>query len=146
MAAALPGAPGGGFRAELAPVDGIVGALDDLALPACVASSGTLEKMRLTLGLTGLLNRFGGRIFSSTEVANGKPAPDLFCHAASELGVGPDRCVVVEDSKAGVEAARAAGMRSLGYSGGLTPRAWLEGPDTVVFDDMSDLVALISVV
>jgi HAD superfamily hydrolase (TIGR01509 family) len=131
------------LRAELVPVPGIASALDDLGVPSCVASSGTHEKMRLTLGLTGLHDRFAGRIFSATEVASGKPAPDLFLHAATRMGVEPARCVVVEDSAAGVEAARAAGMRALGYAGGLTPADWLEGPGTVVFDDMRALVPLI---
>ena len=131
------------FRSELAAVAGIEAALDQLAIPACVASSGSQQKVRFTLGLTGLLERFDGRIFSATEVQHGKPAPDLFLHAAAQLGVAPGACVVVEDSKWGVAAARAAGMRSLGYAGGLTPRAWLEGPGTVVFDDMADLVELL---
>ena len=60
------------------------------------------------------------------------------------MKVRPQQCVVVEDSRSGIEAARAAGMRSLGYAGGITPAAWLEGPGTVVFDDMADLVALIA--
>jgi HAD superfamily hydrolase (TIGR01509 family) len=132
------------FRAELEAVPGVVAALDRLTVPTCVASSGTFEKMALTLGLTGLAERFTGRIHSATEVAAGKPAPDLFLHAASRMGVVPARCVVVEDSAAGVQAARAAGMRSLGYAGGLTPASWLEGPGTVVFDDMADLVDLVA--
>jgi HAD superfamily hydrolase (TIGR01509 family) len=132
------------FRAELRAVPGVVAALDRLTVPSCVASSGTHEKMRLTLGLTGLLDRFAGRISSATEVARGKPAPDLFLHAASRMGVAPARCVVVEDSAPGVQAARAAGMRSLGYAGGLTPPSWLEGPGTVVFDDMADLDRLVA--
>lgn len=132
------------FRDELTAVDGIASALDALSLPTCVASSGTHEKMQLTLGLTGLHERFAGRIFSTTEVAAGKPAPDLFLHAAASMGVTPDRCIVVEDSRSGVEAARAAGMRSLGYAGGLTPPAWLEGPGTTVFENMTDLPALIA--
>jgi HAD superfamily hydrolase (TIGR01509 family) len=132
------------FRAELVPVAGVATALDQLNVPYCVASSGTHDKMRLTLGLTGLLERFDGRMFSTTEVPNAKPAPDLFLHAASRMGVEPDHCVVVEDSKSGIAAARAAGMRSLGYAGGLTPAAWLEGPGTVVFDDMTDLLSLIA--
>ena len=131
------------FREDLAAVDGIEQALDELAVHACVASSGSHEKMRLTLGLTGLYERFRDRIFSVTEVTRGKPAPDLFLHAARRCGVVPERCLVVEDSKAGVEAARAAGMRSLGYAGGLTPASWLEGPGTTVFTDMSDLPLLI---
>ncbi|MEU5724998.1 HAD family hydrolase [Micromonospora sp. NPDC047738] len=129
--------------AGLTPVDGIHEALDEITLPTCVASSGTHEKMRHTLGRTGLYPRFEGRIFSATEVAHGKPAPDLFLHAAAMMGVSPAACVVVEDSQYGVQAARAAGMRCFGYAGGLTPARRLEGPDTVVFDDMRKLPALL---
>ncbi|MET9463835.1 HAD family hydrolase [Streptomyces sp. NPDC006544] len=130
--------------AELVPVDGIREALGAITLPTCVASSGSHEKMRHTLGHTGIYAHFEGRIFSAAEVAHGKPAPDLFLHAARRMGVEPSACIVVEDSKYGVQAARAAGMRSLGYSGGLTPAEWLEGPDTVVFDDMRKLPLLLS--
>ncbi|HKA68707.1 MAG TPA: HAD family hydrolase [Actinomycetes bacterium] len=128
---------------ELHPVDGVVEALDRIDLQTCVASSGSHDKMAFTLGLTGLYPRFEGRIFSSSEVANGKPAPDLFLHAARQLGVEPANCVVVEDSPAGVAAARSAGMRALGYAGGLTPAHRLEGPDTTVFGDMRELPELI---
>ncbi|MEV0091902.1 HAD family hydrolase [Streptomyces sp. NPDC050738] len=128
---------------ELVAVDGIHEALDGITLPVCVASSGSHDKMRHTLGRTGLYERFEGRIFSATEVARGKPEPDLFLHAARQLGVEPAACVVVEDSKYGVQAARAAGMRSFGYAGGLTPAAWLEGPGTVVFEDMRKLPQLL---
>jgi len=131
------------FDAALTPVPGVVDALDRITIATCVASSGTHERMRYTLGLTGLYERFAGRIFSASEVAHGKPAPDLFLHAARRMAVVPLDCVVVEDSRFGVEAARAAGMRALGYAGGLTPRHWLEGPGTVVFDDMRDLPRLI---
>jgi HAD superfamily hydrolase (TIGR01509 family) len=131
------------FAAKLQPVPGILEALDGIAIPSCVASSGTHERMRYTLGLTGLYSRFVGRIFSASEVARGKPAPDLFLHAADRMGVDPAACAVVEDSRYGVEAARAAGMRAFGYAGGLSPRAWLEGPRTVVFDDMRELPRLL---
>ncbi|MDK0520134.1 HAD family hydrolase [Streptomyces sp. ML-6] len=130
--------------AELVAVDGIHEALAAITLPTCVASSGSHEKMRHTLGHTGLHAHFEGRIFSATEVTHGKPAPDLFLHAARRMGVSPAACVVVEDSKYGVQAARSAGMRALGYAGGLTPAHWLEGPDTVVFDDMRKLPTLLS--
>jgi HAD superfamily hydrolase (TIGR01509 family) len=131
------------FEDELTPVPGVAEAIDALECATCVASSGTQEKMALTLGLTGLLGRFEGRIFSTTEVDHGKPAPDLFLHAADRMGVAPGRCVVVEDSRSGVEAARAAGMRVLGFAGGLTPAAWLEGPSTTVFTDMAELPGLV---
>ena len=132
------------FDAELTPVDGILEALEGIVLPTCVASSGTHERMRYTLGLTGLYDRFAGRIFSTTEVAQGKPAPDLFLHAAARMGVDPSACVVVEDSRYGVEAARAAGMRALGYAGGLTPAEILDGPGTIVFTDMRALPRLLT--
>jgi HAD superfamily hydrolase (TIGR01509 family) len=132
------------FAAELAPVDGITEALDQIAIPTCVASSGTHEKLRFTLGHTGLYERFEGRIFSGYEVANGKPAPDLFLHAAARMGAEPARCAVVEDSRPGVLAARAAGMRAFGYAGGLTPPERLEGEATVVFDDMRALPRLLA--
>ncbi len=78
-------------------VEGLPEALAEITLPVCVASSGSHEKMRHTLGVTGLYDRFAGRIFSSTEVSHGKPAPDLFLHAARQMGVDPAACVVVED-------------------------------------------------
>jgi HAD superfamily hydrolase (TIGR01509 family) len=131
------------FKAELVPVDGIVEALDAITLPTCVASSGTHEHLRFALGLTGLYERFEGRIFSSDDVANGKPAPDLFLHAARRMGATPDACVVVEDSRYGLEAARAAGMRAFAYAGGLTPAAALDGPNTTVFEDMRELPSLL---
>ena len=132
------------FEAELTPVPGIIEALDAIGAPTCVASSGTHERIRFTLGLTGLYERFAGRIFSASEVARGKPAPDLFLHAASRMGIPPERCAVVEDSRYGVEAARAAGMRAFGYAGGLARRDSLEGPQTVVFDSMRELPRLLS--
>ena len=131
------------FVAELAPVAGVVDALAAIETATCVASSGTHERMRFTLGLTGLYERFAGRIFSAEEVVHGKPAPDLFLHAAKKMGADPARCAVIEDSRYGVEAARAAGMRAFGYTGGLTPRHWLEGPATTLFEDMRDLPRLL---
>lgn len=105
------------FRTRLQPVEGIGTALDALAKPFCVASSSQPERIRLSLDVTGLLGRFEPHIFSATMVANGKPAPDLFLHAAREMGVTPERCAVVEDSPAGIEAAKRAGMRVLGFVG-----------------------------
>jgi HAD superfamily hydrolase (TIGR01509 family) len=102
------------FEVELDPVAGIAAALDAIELPWCVASSSAHPRIRAALRATGLLERFEGRIFSSTDVEHGKPAPDLFLLAASKLGVAPARCVVVEDSSPGVAAGRAAGMPTLG--------------------------------
>jgi HAD superfamily hydrolase (TIGR01509 family) len=132
------------FEAELEPVDGVIEALDAIAAPTCVASSSSHDRLRHTLGLTGLVERFDGRIFSADDVENGKPAPDLFLHAAAALGADPARCAVVEDSRYGVEAARAAGMRAFGYAGGLTAADRLAGPATTVFADMRELPALLA--
>jgi HAD superfamily hydrolase (TIGR01509 family) len=129
-------------QADLQAVDGIVDALGRITAQTCVASSGTHEKMRRTLGATGLYDRFEGRIFSATEVEHGKPAPDLFLHAASHMGVKPANCAVVEDSPFGVEAAQAAGMRVFAYAGGVVPAERLQAAD-VVFDHMRELPELL---
>jgi HAD superfamily hydrolase (TIGR01509 family) len=128
------------FAEELRPVPGIVAALDAITLPDCVASSASIEKMRFTLGHTGLWDRFQGRIFSATEVEHGKPAPDLFLHAAASMGWEPAECAVVEDSPAGVEAGLSAGMTVFGYAG-TTPASRLA--DAHVFTDMAELPALL---
>jgi HAD superfamily hydrolase (TIGR01509 family) len=131
------------FEARLGAVPGVVDVLDSLDAPYCVASNGPHAKMRCTLGLTGLLPRFDGRVFSADDVARPKPAPDLFLHAAATLGAMPADCVVVEDSPTGVAAARAAGMRVLGYAA-MTPveRLRAAGADAV-FERMDQLLPLI---
>ncbi len=131
------------FRTELSPVDGVVEALNAINHPTCVASNGSHRKMETTLGITGLYPRFAGRIFSAYDVKQGKPAPDLFLHAAEQMGHPPERCVVVEDSANGVAAARAAGMHVYAYAGGLVPAQRLAGPGTTVFADMRELPDLI---
>jgi HAD superfamily hydrolase (TIGR01509 family) len=136
------------FRRELRPVPGIARALDGITLPTCVASSGSHEKMTLTLGLTGLYERFAGRIFSGDEVERGKPDPDLFFYAAEWMGVVPERCIVVEDSPWGVAAAVAAGMSVLGYAADAEPRAAaaLADAGAIVFTEMAELPALLAAV
>jgi HAD superfamily hydrolase (TIGR01509 family) len=106
------------FDAELRAIPGIEAALDLLPCRSCVASSSMPERLRHSLSLVGLFDRFHPHIFSATEVARGKPAPDLFLHAAARMAVAPVRCLVVEDSVPGVQAARAAGMPVLGFTGG----------------------------
>ena len=128
---------------EVQPVEGIVDALERISGDTCVASSGTHEKMRRTLGATGLYERFEGRIFSATDVEHGKPAPDLFLYAAERMGARPETCAVVEDSPFGIAAAKAAGMRAFAYAGGVMPPERLRDAD-VVFDDMRELPALLS--
>jgi HAD superfamily hydrolase (TIGR01509 family) len=134
------------FRRELRPVPGVVEALDQITLPTCIASSGSHEKMTLTLGLTGLYERFAGRIFSADEVERSKPDPDLFFYAAERMGVVPERCIVIEDSPFGVAAAVAAGMAPLGYAADAEPRAMggLSDAGAIVFTSMAELPNLIA--
>ncbi|TQV82152.1 HAD family hydrolase [Denitrobaculum tricleocarpae] len=106
------------YRRELRPIPGIAALMQNLDLPVCVASSSQLERIRLSLEVTGLRANFEPNIFSATMVANGKPAPDLFLHAAQEMGVNPRHCLVIEDSPAGIEAAQRAGMTVVGFTGG----------------------------
>jgi HAD superfamily hydrolase (TIGR01509 family) len=134
------------FDEELEAVVGVADAVDTIqaaGYATCVASSGGHAKIRRNLALTGLADRFGDRIFSGEDVEHGKPAPDLFLHAAAAMGVGPARCAVVEDSRHGVAAAQAAGMWAFAYAGGVTPAAALEGERTTVFTDMRELPGLI---
>ncbi|HTN22339.1 MAG TPA: HAD family hydrolase, partial [Solirubrobacteraceae bacterium] len=133
------------FARELEAVPGVVAALDKIALPSCVASSGPHHKMAVTLRTTGLWERFEGRIFSATEVPRGKPAPDLFLHAARQMGFDPAATAVVEDSVPGVEAARAAGMRALAFARNDDAEAALlaaAGGET--FHDMAELPDLLA--
>jgi HAD superfamily hydrolase (TIGR01509 family) len=106
------------FERELRPVRGMGEVLDRLVVRRCVASSSRPERLAVSLRVTGLARHFGAAVFSAVEVPNGKPAPDLFLHAAARMGVLPERALVVEDSAAGVAAARAAGMRVIGFTGG----------------------------
>jgi HAD superfamily hydrolase (TIGR01509 family) len=136
------------FEAELTPVDGIIEALDAIVaagIPVCVASSGGHAKIKRSLELTGLTQYFGDRIFSASDVAHGKPAPDLFLHAASRMGAAPARCAVIEDSAFGVDAAIAAGMQAFAYAGGVTTADRLTRPGVVVFDEMHRLPGLLGV-
>lgn len=115
------------FRDGLKPVPGAaeaLGRIRSVGLRVCVASQGKLEKIRLSLGLTGLLDLFSEQaLFSAYSVPRGKPHPDLFLHAASAMGVGPAACAVVEDTPSGVTAAVAANMRVLGYAADSDERA-----------------------
>jgi len=104
------------FATQLRQVAGVDSALDNLSIPYCVASSSDHARLRTTLGMVGLLPRFDGRLFSVTEVARGKPAPDVFLHAARTLGAAPSACVVIEDTPTGVSAGVAADMTVFGYA------------------------------
>jgi len=105
------------LEAELRALPGVHEALSALAGRRCVASSTSLEPLRRNLGLAGLLELFDPHVFSASQVARGKPAPDVFLFAAAQMGVEPARCLVLEDSVPGVQAARAAGMQVAGFTG-----------------------------
>ena len=132
------------LEAELTAVDGVAEALSGLTTPVCVASNSHHADIWRNLEIVGLSDHFEGRVFSAADVPRGKPAPDLFLHAARSMGVEPGRCAVIEDSAYGVQAARAAGMPVFGYRGGLTPASRLAGTGTTLFDDMRDLPKLLA--
>jgi len=127
------------LRQDCPLIEGVVGVLDALdgaGVPYCVASNGSREKMGITLGQNGILQRFGERVYSAQELNTAKPAPELFLHAAQ--GLSPVRCVVIEDSLNGIHGAEAAGMPCFAYAP--------EGGDVAGatrFTRMADLPALL---
>ena len=133
------------FSASLAAMPGIIDLLGSLKTPVCIASSSDLDRVTFSLSLEKLSGFFDGHVFTSQMVQRGKPAPDLFLHAAAVMGVSPERALVIEDSVAGVVAARAAGMTAWGFVGGAhyagrEGRSALEASGAAqVFDKMSDL-------
>ena len=137
------------FETELRPVPGVAAAVAALPGPRCVASSSHPDRLARALSLTGLAPLFAPHIFSAAAVARGKPAPDLFLYSASRMGVAPENALVIEDSQAGVAAARAAGMRVIGFAGGshagAAHAAHLQaaGCDAVI-SAMSDLPAAVA--
>jgi HAD superfamily hydrolase (TIGR01509 family) len=135
------------FARDLEPVRGVaelLNALDRAAIPYAVASSGSHEKMRTTLGITGLYPRLDGRITSATEVAHGKPAPDVFLLAAERLHIAPMDCVVIEDSLLGIAAALAANMRVVGYAAMISRDDMQRAGATYVAQTMDEIVTLLA--
>lgn len=138
------------FAAELRPIPGVADAIRAIAGPKCVASSSNPERIRFSLRTTGLLELLEPDIYSASMVENGKPSPDLFLHAARSMGVEPAACIVIEDSPAGVTAAKRAGMRVFGFTGGshaskagLAATLTALSPDAI-FDDMTTLAGLLA--
>jgi HAD superfamily hydrolase (TIGR01509 family) len=132
------------MRDDLRAVDGVRDALQSIDVPAAVASNSDRRTLLQSLSTTSLLDHFDGRVVSAEDVAHPKPAPDVYLRAAALLGVAPTRCLAVEDSPTGVAAARAAGMRVLGYGGGLTPPDRLRDAGATVFTSMDELPALVA--
>lgn len=138
------------FESELQPIEGIeqaIGGVERLGWRTCVASSGSHSKMRVTLGKVDLWEHFEGRIYSAVDVARGKPAPDVFLHAAEQQSVAVEHCVVVEDSQAGVEAALAADMPVFFFDPaeeGMRDKALLENEKVYPFCQMEQLPSLLN--
>jgi HAD superfamily hydrolase (TIGR01509 family) len=132
------------FSESLAAVPGVEAVVRGVRVPYCVASNGRLAKMRLTLGKTGLLRYFEGRMFSADQVARPKPAPDLHLHAAETFGVAPGDCIVVEDTSTGVLAAKAAGMRAFAFSAMTPVSKLLDAGADAVFGNMTELEQLLA--
>lgn len=136
------------YADDLKPIAGVADAIAAIDLPKCVASSGTPEKIRHGLESAGLYRQFAPHIFSASQVLRGKPAPDLFLFAAEQMGVAPKRCVVIEDSVAGVTGAVMAGMTVLGFHGGSHCQPGHAGKlraagTAALFDDMRQLPDLV---
>lgn len=119
---------------ELKPMPGVVDLLVRLRTSYCLATSSSPERLKLSLSVTGLAPFFEGRSFTASEVERGKPAPDLFLHAARLMGVEPARCIVIEDSEMGVRAALAAGMAAWHFTGGAHVKAGYRLPADVLPD------------
>jgi len=106
------------FLSALCPIEGVSSVLEGLQIPHCVASSSDVDRISFSLSLTGLASHFDGRLYTSQMVERGKPAPDLFLHAAERMQADPSRTLVIEDSISGVRAGKAAGMTVWGFVGG----------------------------
>jgi HAD superfamily hydrolase (TIGR01509 family) len=131
------------LKSELKSVAGVEAALEAIQVPYCVASNGSHEKMQTTLGITGLLPKFKDKLFSVSEVARGKPFPDVFLHAAEKSGVAPCDCLVIEDTPTGVSAGVAAGMTVYGYCGYTPAHRLIAAGAHGTFGRMSDLPELL---
>jgi phosphoglycolate phosphatase len=128
---------------ELKSVSGIESVLENLTLPKCVASNSSLRHVHLVLQLTGLIHHFNDKLFSAAQVERPKPFPDVYLHAAQQMGISPDQCVVIEDSVPGVQAGCAAGMKVFGYAQQSDRDALVTAGAHLIFDQMSDLLELL---
>ena len=132
------------FETELRPTAGVLDVLGRLAVPACVATSSSPPRAARSLEIAGL-HGFFDHVFTASLVARGKPAPDLFLHAAAVIGAEPVRCLVIEDSRPGLIGARAAGMSVVGFVGGTHlrdgPEAFDIDPPVRAFRSWAELVA-----
>jgi HAD superfamily hydrolase (TIGR01509 family) len=122
------------METDLMPMQGVEAVLRALKVPFCLATSSTPQRLAVSLRVTGLQAWFEGRCFTASEVAHGKPAPDLLHHAAGHMGADAAQCIVIEDSEMGVRAAKAAAMPVWHFSGGAHVKAGYSLPDGVTPD------------
>lgn len=137
------------FARELEPIPGARVAVEGLDVPFCVASSTRMPALLANLATCGLADLFDGRVFSASQVKRAKPAPDVFMFAASQMGADPADCLVIEDSVAGVTAARRAGMTVAGFIGGSHVTAGHDARLTAagaaeIFSRLADLPAIVA--
>ncbi|MFS4456146.1 HAD-IA family hydrolase [Maribacter sp. 2304DJ31-5] len=130
------------FKKELRPIDGILQLIEKIEVPFCVASSGPLKKIKTNLTITNMANRFVGRMFSCYEINSWKPEPDIFLHAAKEMGFQPKECAVIEDSLVGVQAALAGGFDVFMYSKSDSDNS-IDHNKVTVFKHMGELSELL---
>ena len=130
------------LRSSVTPINGIGRAIAEISIPYCVASSGSYEKMHTTLGKTNLLQLFEDKLYSTSDVSRGKPFPDIYLHAAQNMGVSdPSRCLVIEDSPLGVKGGVSAGMTVFGYSELMSETRLLDAGAHHTFDNMELLAS-----
>jgi HAD superfamily hydrolase (TIGR01509 family) len=129
---------------ELKPIAGIASVLERLTVPKCVASNSSPRHIHHVLQLTGLFHHFDGKFFSAAQVERAKPFPDVYLHAAQQMGADPQTCVVIEDSVPGVQAGSAAGMTVLGYAERSDRHALATAGAKAVFEDMGQLLELLT--
>jgi HAD superfamily hydrolase (TIGR01509 family) len=132
------------FKTNLKPIKGIHELLNKLKIPVGVASSGPVEKIRLNLTTTNLIQFFGENIFSSYEIGSWKPEPEIYLHAAKKMGFKPSECAVIEDSIAGVKAAKAGGFDVYAFTREANKTIFKELRATVFFE-MDELNRLIEI-
>ncbi len=131
------------FKTELKPIKGVKKFIEDLSIPYCVASSGPVEKIKNNLTVTGLYKRFGDNVFSSYQINSWKPEPDIFLYAAREMGFSPAECIVIEDSKAGVVAAKQGGFNVFGFANQNNSKL-LADEGAIVFYDFEELPKILN--
>jgi HAD superfamily hydrolase (TIGR01509 family) len=131
------------FKSELKPIKGIHKLLNEVSVPYCVASNGPTDKIRLNLSLTNLLDKFENKIFSAYEIKRWKPDPELFLNAAKTMGFSPKNCVVIEDSIAGITAAKMGGFDVFGFANNRNHEEFVKAGAKVFFE-LESLIGLLN--